>query len=34
MQREIQTRAKYTDAIIKKLRPKNQKYYVLDSEVY
>ena len=33
MQREIQTRTKYTDAMIKRLQPKNQKYYVLDSEV-
>ena len=33
MQQEIQTRTKYTDAMIKRLQPKNQKYYVLDSEV-
>ena len=33
MTREIQERKKYTDAMIKKLGPKNQKYYALDSEV-
>ena len=33
MKKEIQERKKYTDAMIKKLQPKNQKYYVLDSEV-
>ena len=33
MKQEIQERKKYTDAMIKRLHPKNQKYYVLDSEV-
>ena len=33
MTREIQVRIKYTEAMIKKLPKKNQKYYVLDSEV-
>jgi hypothetical protein len=33
MQREIQPRKKYTNAMIQKLQKKNQKYYVLDSEV-
>ena len=33
MQQEIQTRTKYTDAMIKRLQPKNQKYYVLDWQV-
>ncbi len=33
MSKEIQERKKYTDAMIRKLGPKNQKYYVLDSEV-
>jgi hypothetical protein len=33
MTRETQTRNKYTEAMIKKLPKKNQKYYVLDSEV-
>ena len=33
MKQEIQERKKYTDAMIKRLQPKNQKYYVLDSEV-
>ena len=31
--RETQVRIKYTEAMIKKLPKKNQKYYVLDSEV-
>jgi len=30
---ENQERKKYTEATIKKLPKKNQKYYVLDSEV-
>ena len=33
MQMEKQQRRKYTEAMIKKLSKKNQKYYVLDSEV-
>jgi len=33
MKIETQTRNKYTNAMIKKLQKKNQKYYVLDSEV-
>ena len=33
MSKEIQERKKYTDAMVKRLLPKNQKYYVLDSEV-
>ena len=33
MTRETQIRNKYTEAMIKKLPKKNQKYYVLDSEV-
>ena len=33
MTRETQARIKYTEAMIKKLSKKNQKYYVLDSEV-
>ena len=33
MQMEKQERRKYTEAMIKKLLKKNQKYYVLDSEV-
>jgi len=33
MQIETQLRKKYTEAMIKKLPKKNQKYYVLDSEV-
>jgi|TARA_B110000037_G_C16636522_1_gene308654 hypothetical protein len=33
MTRETQIRNKYMEAMIKKLPKKNQKYYVLDSEV-
>ena len=33
MLNETQVRRKYTEAMIKKLPKKNQKYYVLDSEV-
>jgi len=33
MKRETQVRNKYMNALIKKLQKKNQKYYVLNSEV-
>ena len=32
MKHDKQERKKYTDAMIKKLHPKNQRYYLLDSE--